>query len=85
MGTVRVSWGHFEGILGSLWGYSIVTLRVPWGSLWGHFESTLESLCGYPGITMRVPWGHSGITLRVPLQIGFKIFLHFRDILTYNM
>ena len=44
-------WGHFEGTLGSLWRYSVVTLRVPWG----HLGDTLGSLWGYPGVTLGYP------------------------------
>ena len=42
--TLGVFWAHFKSIPGSLWEYSLLTLKLPKG----HFGSTLGSLWKYP-------------------------------------
>ena len=67
--------------LGSLWGYSVVTLRVAWRSLWEYPGVNLgehwRSLLVYSRTTFGVPWGSNrwyprgllGGTLRVTLGL----------------
>ena len=59
--------------LGSLLGYSVVTLRVPWRSLWEYSGANLgehwRSLLVYSGTTIGVPWGLFGGTLKVTLGV----------------
>ena len=60
--------------LGSLLGYSVVTLRVPWRSLWEYSGVNLgeqwRSVLMYSGTTIGVPWGanrwYPGVFLGVP-------------------
>ena len=62
--------------LGSLWGYSVVTLRVPRRSLFDYSGVTLgehwRPLLVYSGATFGVPWGsnrrYPGIFLGVPWE-----------------
>ena len=72
--------------LGSLWGYSVVTLRVPRRSLLDYSGVTLgehwRPLLVYSGATFGVSWGLFGGTLRVKQNYTE---VHFKGTLRVNL